>query len=440
MVETEYVFPDRRLHRCDVVQTHLMQFYRQARACPPWQMMKADSPQPTPRMTARRTSLLGAVLTALGPVSMAIYTPAMPELVEAFSTSESAIKMSLSLYFAGFAVAQLLAGPASDAFGRKAATIGFLLVYLVGSVLAAMAPDIGWILAGRLIQGIGASVGITVARAVVRDQFVGREAASIMNLIAIMLTVAPAMGPTLGGLSLAAFGWRSVFLLMLGFGLISIGSVLFFLQETGHPDRSRLRPARLLSGYAEVLSNGRFVLASLVIGGSIGALYAQSTMLPFVLINEVGLTPTQFGIGMLVQTGSYLAGSLVLRLLARRISGHRAVVAGLCFSGTGGLVMALSVAMLAPSFLSIMLPVGICTFGIAFISPHMITVGMGPFPHIAGSASAMMGFIQMSSGFLGGLAAALLGAPLLAFGTVIPFMEFAAVGSYLAYLAIERRM
>jgi DHA1 family purine ribonucleoside efflux pump-like MFS transporter/DHA1 family bicyclomycin/chloramphenicol resistance-like MFS transporter len=176
-----------------------------------------------------------------------------------------------------------------------------------------------------------------------------------------------------------------------------------------------------------------------VIGGSIGALYAQSTMLPFVLIGEVGLTPTQFGLGMLVQTGSYLAGSLVLRTVSSRISGHRAVVTGLCFSGIGGVVMALSVALLPPTFLSIMLPVGICTFGIAFISPHIITVGMAPFPHIAGSASAMMGFIQMSTGFLGGLSAAMIGTPLLAFGIVIPLMEFMAVASYLTYLALERR-
>ena len=401
--------------------------------------MKADTIRSTSVMTPRRTSLLGALLTALGPVSMAIYTPAMPELVEAFSTTESAVKMSLSLYFAGFALAQLLAGPASDAFGRKASTIGFLLIYLTGSVIAAMAPSIELILAGRLVQGIGASVGITVARAMVRDQFAGKEAAGIMNLIAIMLTVAPALGPTLGGLSLAAFGWKSVFLLMLGFGVISIASVWLFLRETTTPDRTRLRLDRLVAGYAEVLSNPRFVLASLVIGGSIGALYAQSTMLPFVLINEVGLTPTEFGLGMLVQTGSYLAGSLALRRVSRQLSGHRAVVVGLCFSATGGIAMILSAALLAPSFLSIMLPVGICTFGIAFIGPHIITLGMAPFPHIAGSASAMMGFIQMSSGFLGGLAAAALGSPLLAFGTVIPLMEFAAVGSYLAYLYVERR-
>src|SRR5690606_8385299 len=103
----------------------------------------------------------------------------------AFETTDSAIKMSLSLYFAGFAIAQLLAGPASDAFGRRVATVGFLIIYLLGSILAATAPTIDWILAGRLVQGVGASVGITVARAVVRDQFIGRDAARIMNLISI---------------------------------------------------------------------------------------------------------------------------------------------------------------------------------------------------------------------------------------------------------------
>ncbi len=272
-----------------------------------------------------------------------------------------------------------------------------------------------------------------------RDQFIGRDAARIMNLISIMLTVAPAMGPTLGGLSLAAFGWKSVFILMLGFGILSIGSVFLFLSETTTPDISRLRPSRLISGYVEVLSNSSFMLASLVIGGSIGALYAEATMLPFVLIDEVGLTPVQFGLGMLVQTGSYLIGSLVLRKVSDHISGHRAAIIGLCFSGAGGAAMALSVALLPLSFLSVMIPVGICTFGIAFVSPHIITVGMAPFPHIAGSASAMMGFVQMGCGFLGGMAAAAIGKPVLAFGTIIPAMEFLAIASYFGYLSANRR-
>ncbi|MBB3946472.1 DHA1 family purine ribonucleoside efflux pump-like MFS transporter/DHA1 family bicyclomycin/chloramphenicol resistance-like MFS transporter [Rhizobium skierniewicense] len=394
---------------------------------------------PTTPMSVRRTAVLGAMLTSLGPVSMAIYTPAMPELVRAFATSESAIKMSLTLYFGGFALAQLVSGAMSDAFGRRKATILFLLIYLAGGTLAAFAPSVEVLLAARLIQGIGASVGVTVARAVVRDQFSGHQAIGILNLIGIMLAVGPAAGPTIGGLSLLAFGWQSVFVLMLAFGLISITAIGFYLRETTVPDSSRLRPSRLFSAYGELLVSPRFLLSALVLGGTVGALYAQSTMLPFVLINDVGLSPTAFGVGMLMQSGAYFLGSIALRFMSRRIGDRRSAVAGLCLSATGGVLIFLSVQMLAPSFLSIMGPVAVATFGLALLTPHIITMGMAPFPHIAGSASAMMGFIQMSAGFTAGVAASVLGSPLTSFGTIIPLMELSAVASYVIFAIMSRR-
>ncbi|MGV8937493.1 MAG: multidrug effflux MFS transporter [Allorhizobium sp.] len=393
-----------------------------------------------PRMSERRTTIIGALLTAIGPISMAIYTPAMPELAHAFHTTDSAIKLSLSLYFGGFAVAQLLAGAMSDAFGRRKATLAFLMVYFAGSLLAAFAPTIDVLLAGRLVQGIGASVGVTVARAVVRDQFVGNEASRIMNMIGIMLAIGPAAGPTLGGLALAAFGWQALFFFMVGFGLITATAVGLFMQETTVPDRSRARPRRLASAYGALLSDARFVCASLVLAGTVGALYAQATMLPFILINKAGLTPTQFGASMVLQSGSYFVGSVCLRLVAARLGGKRSMILGLCFSFAGGAMIAVSTLLLPPSLLSIMLPVGVCTFGIAFISPYIITAGLAPFPTIAGSASALMGFIQMGAGFLGGVAAAAIGDPLLAFGTVIPVMELVAVLAYFAFMRANRKI
>ncbi|MDI7923674.1 multidrug effflux MFS transporter [Ferirhizobium litorale] len=391
------------------------------------------------RMSEHRTSLIGALLAALGPISMAMYTPAMPELVRAFGTTDPAIKMSLSLYFAGFAVAQLLSGPMSDAFGRRKASITFLSIYLAGSFVAAYAPTIEWLLAGRLVQGIGASVGITVARAIVRDQFVGDQASRIMNMIGIMLAVGPAMAPTLGGLALAAFGWQSVFFLMVGFGMLACSVSVVFLKETSVPDRRRARPGFLASAYAALARDGRFLSASLVIGGSVGALYTQSTMLPFILIDEVGLTPTQFGMGMLMQSGSYFFGSVFLRFVAPRLSGENCVRIGLLLIGAGAVMVAVSAHLIEPSFLSIMLPVAIATMGIAFVTPHMTTAGLFPFPHIAGSASALMGFIQMGSGFGGGVVAALVGHPLLAFGTVIPTMGLVSILGYVWYMQCSRR-
>jgi len=391
------------------------------------------------RMSERRTTFLGALLTTLGPISMAIYTPAMPELVRAFGTTDAAIKLSLSMFFAGFALAQLVVGPLADALGRKRATLIFLTIYLAGSLLATLAPSVEFILAARLVQGIGASVGVVVGRAIVRDLYTGPDAARILNTIGIFLAVGPAMGPTLGGLTLAAFGWHAVFLLMVAFGLITMAVTTFLLRETIVPDLGRIRPAQLLKNYLEVAGHPRFVAASLVLSGTIGALYAQSTMLPFVLINEVGLTPTQFGMGMLMQSGAYLTGSLTLKVVSRHISGLTASRIGITLCGTGAVIMALSVALVPPFFLSIMGPVAICTFGLAFLSPHVVTTSMAPFPHIAGSASALTGFLQMSAGFTGGVAAASIGDPLTAFGIIIPAMELSAVAGFLWLRHLEKR-
>ncbi|WP_246701856.1 multidrug effflux MFS transporter [Rhizobium terricola] len=391
------------------------------------------------RMSERRTSLIGALLTTIGPVSMAVYTPAMPQLVKAFETTDSAIKLSLSIYFGGFAVAQLLAGPVSDAFGRRKATLVFLTIYILGSLIAAFAPTVDFLLAGRLIQGIGASVGVTVSRAIVRDQFNGAEAARILNMIGIMLAVGPAAGPTLGGLALALSGWQAIFFLMVVFGIGTSLTISLLMAETTTPDRALIRPDRLARAYATLISDPRVLFSALVLGGCIGALYAQSTMLPFVLINHVGLTPSQFGFGMLMQSGFFFSGSVALRLLARRLGERGALLVGLLLVGIGGAAIALSVEFVEPSFLSIMGPVAVCSFGIAFVSPYITTAGLAPHPEIAGSAAALIGFIQMASGFLGGVAAAMIGDPLTAFGTVIPAMEFLSITAYLAFLWARRR-
>ncbi|QLF68683.1 multidrug effflux MFS transporter [Peteryoungia desertarenae] len=389
-------------------------------------------------MSERRTAFIGALLTTLGPISMAIYTPAMPQLVEAFGTTESAIKMSLSLFFAGFAVAQLAAGPLSDGIGRRNATLGFLLIYLFGSVVASLATTVEWLLAGRLIQGVGASVGVTVSRAIVRDQFTGPEAARILNLIGIMLAIGPAAGPTLGGLALVTAGWQAVFLLMVGFGLLSAVAVLLFLKETTKPDPALMKPKALAIAYSMLATDPRVLLPAFVLAGCVGALYAQATMLPFILIDRVGLTPPEFGIGMLMQSGFFFSGSLALRLLANRLGETGALRLGLWLAGGGGVIIAISTRLIEPTFLSIMGPVAVCSFGIAFVIPYITTAGLQPYPQIAGSAAALIGFIQMASGFLGGLSASVIGDPLAAFGTVIPIMEVSAVIAYLLHRKVAR--
>lgn len=389
------------------------------------------------RMSERRTSAIGAMLVSLGPISMSLYSPAMPTLVQAFATKDALIKLSLTLYFAGFAVTQLFCGPLSDAFGRRRITVIFMLLYLAGSIAALTAPSVHWLLAARVLQGIGASVGVATSRAIVRDQFTGEASARIMNTIGIMLAVTPAVAPTLGGLLLAVSNWHAIFVVMVLFGLGVVAVTLGCMRETNIPDPGLIRPHALLASYRRIFGNPRFLGTSLALGGSVGALYTLATILPFVLIDRAGLTPTEFGLGMLAQTGMYFSGSVLMRMLIRRFSAFRLVVMpGLFCVGIGAVGMIASIALLPVSYLSIMVPVGFYAFGIAFIMPAMSTAALSHFPDIAGAAAAALGFIQMGMGLAGGLVCAAIGEPVLATQIVIPGLAAIAIAAYLYYRSL----
>jgi DHA1 family bicyclomycin/chloramphenicol resistance-like MFS transporter len=388
---------------------------------------------PAPVMSERRVSIIGAMMVAVGPVSMALFTPAMPEIVHAFGTTESAVKLTLSLYFAGFAFAQLVCGPLSDGFGRKPVTVVFMAIFLAASVMALLAPNIHMLIAARFLQGVGAAVGVSVSRALVRDLFTHDRSARILNLMGIILAVGPAVAPTLGGLTMELFGWHAIFLVMVAIGLAVMATATLAMRETIARDIGRIRPLALARSYASLLSSRYFMYSSLVVAGTSGAIYAQATVLPFVMMNRVGLTPTQFGMGMLMQTMSYLAGSLIVRRLMPRFGAFALVPCGLVFVGIGATATAVLLRTIEPTFLSVMGPVGLYAFGIAFAMPAMMTAAMAPFPRTAGAASALMGFMQMGAGLAGGLACALIGDPSIGMATVVPILGATAILSWLLW-------
>ncbi|KIN71110.1 multidrug effflux MFS transporter [Sulfitobacter guttiformis] len=385
-----------------------------------------------PLMTERRVSMIGAMLVAIGPVSMALYTPAMTELVRAFGSTESVIKLTLTLYFGGFAFAQLIAGPLSDALGRRPVTIAFLALYCAASILAIFAQTVEVLILARFVQGIGASVGVAISRALVRDLFTDERSSRIMNLIGIILALGPALAPTLGSLLLLFFGWRSLFILMALIGMGSIAVIYFYLKETVVRDVSRLNLRALGRSYRMLLGNRQFLTAAGVIGGALGAIYAQATFLPFILIDTVGLSPQQFGVAMLAQSGSFLAASLVVRSLMNRFNALRLVPAGLALILLGSLGI-LTLLVSQPTFFSVMLPVAIYSCGIAFVMPAMSTAALAPFGREAGAAAAMLGFIQMGSGLLVGTLGALMGDAVLAMALLIPLMGAGACISFILY-------
>lgn len=395
-------------------------------------MTPVDVNATLPRMSVRRVSLLGALFIAIGPFAMALYTPAMAEVVTAYGTTNSLVKMTLTLYFAGFAAAQLVAGPLSDGLGRRPIIIAFMAIFLVGSVLALIAPNVETLMIARFIQGVGASAGVAISRALVRDLFQGDDSSRIMNLMGIILATAPAVAPTLGGVLVIHAGWRSVFVAMFIFGIVVIAAAVWGLKETVIPDRSRLNMRSLGRSYVTLATNGHFMAASMTIAGAVGAIYALATMLPFILMQQLGLSPAQFGLGMLMQSGSFFLGSLAFRALTRQRSAYQMVPPGLVFIAIGS-VLAATLLFGAPSFLRVMGPVMIYAFGIAFVMPAMTTAAMAPFPKIAGAAASLMGFMQMGAGLLVGSLAALFDDPTRAFAILLPMMGAVACAAYMTY-------
>jgi DHA1 family bicyclomycin/chloramphenicol resistance-like MFS transporter len=387
-----------------------------------------------PVMSELRTATLGAMIVALGSISMALYTPALPALVEAFQTNPAAIKLTLTVYLMGFAFAILFCGPLSDAFGRRPVAIGFLVIYLMGSMVALVAPSVMWLTLGRIFQGIGAASGVTISRAIVRDQFSGQRSARIMNLIGLMLAAGPAVSPTIGSLILGGFGWHAIFAGMAGYGLLTLAAIATACTETNAaPDKDKARPLAIVRNYRILLTNRNFMVGSTLLGLTVGGVYTLTVILPFVLIEVVKLTPTQFGVAMIAQTGSYVLGTILTGRLLRRIDGSSLIPTGLSLVAVAGIGLALLPRFMPPTFFTTMLPVGLWAFGCALIIPVATTRALADFGHIAGAAAALTGFMQIGGGLLGSAIAALLFKDALsALMTVLPVMAGSAVVIYLA--------
>jgi DHA1 family bicyclomycin/chloramphenicol resistance-like MFS transporter len=389
-----------------------------------------------------RTALLGALIVALGPISLALYTPAMPTLVEAFATDPATIKLTITLYFLGFAFAQLVCGPLSDAYGRKPVALAFFSIYLVGSVIAVFAPSVTWLLAARALQGIGAAAGVATSRAVVRDQYTGQASARIMNLIGLIFAIGPAVSPSIGALLLRTLGWHSIFVLMVVYGLVVVVTTIFAISETNpNINAAAARPANILRSYVALARDRTFMRFSFIMSCAFGGLYTLPALLPFVLIGMVGLTPTQYGLATLIQTASYAAGNLVTMQLLRRYEAVRLVPFGIAIIVAAAIIMAIILRLLPPSLATVIGPTALWAFGSAWIVPGATTGALANAGGRAGAASAFMGFLQIGGGLAGTLIAAVLFAD--AFQALINVMPFLAIVGALGYAflggGIQRR-
>lgn len=360
-------------------------------------------------MSARRTAIIGGLMVATGPLSLMLYAPALPTIVADLGTTDAGGKLTLTVYFAAFALGQLICGPLSDRFGRRSVGIGFFAIYVLGSLLGALAPTLELLFLGRFIQGFGVSAGVALSRAMVRDQFTGAEAIRILTLVNLILTVTPAVAPTLGSFILLFGSWHHMFVVMAGFGLAILALLGTNARET-LPVEARIpfRPGIIIGNYRRLLGAPDFVIPALLLGLSFSGFHGFTALLPFILIGDLGFTPFQFAMAMLAQTAAFISGNLLAGVLAARFGGDRLIVMSLMLMGLSGLGFAVLPQLFPFSVVALMAPVAVWMIALAFIGPSATAAAMAGFGAMAGAAGALTGFFQVGGGFAGSLAASTL--------------------------------
>jgi DHA1 family bicyclomycin/chloramphenicol resistance-like MFS transporter len=383
-------------------------------------------------------ALLIAGLAALPPLSIDMGLPAMNAMGVALAAPASLTGLTLSLYMAGFALAQLAFGPLSDRLGRRAPLIGACALYTAAGLFCALAGGIGTLLVWRFLQGAGAGGATVLAFAIVRDSFEGAEARAKMGVIGAVMTIAPMVAPSLGALVLRIGDWRAIFAALCLAGLALTGLVAFGLAESiPARDAAALSPRRLARSYARALTHRSALGHSLLGALSFGCLFAFVSGSPFVFIGVLGLSPTWFGLLFATTSLGIMAGSLLCaRLSAKGVDAHRLLAAAVIAQALCALAL-LTLALLGLFVVADALPLLVlANVAMGVVMPLSIHGAMEPFPDMAGVASAVRGCAQM---LVGALSSALVAALFTGTATALPLcMSLFSCASAAAWLAMVR--
>ena len=374
-----------------------------------------------------------AALSALGQFASNIYLPALPAVAWSLETDLPTAQATYGIFLAVFAVSQLAYGPLSDRFGRRPVLLWGLGIYLIGSMLCAVAPSIELLLIARAIQALGAGAGVVIARAVVRDSFDGAELARVLALITILFALVPGLTPLLGGITQDTLGWRAVFGVTLGLGLVVGVAALTSLPETNRSPSPQLNWRSVAADYAAVTGNRRYLGFALASACAIAAMSAFFGGSPAVFIGQLGVSPTEYGLYPPIAVSGFVIGGLIVRRTAGKLSPTRLAMIGLALMGAGATIA------LALPLLGLVhkhgFNLGIVTTvtGLGVLMPTAVAAALSEFPTRAGSASAFLGFSQMA---FGAIATLIVGAlqpalPLLAYPCVMAASAVAGAGALL---------
>ena len=355
------------------------------------------SPRDRRRAETLPAAALLVALSAIAPLTVDMFLPSLPTMADEFAASESTLQLAVTLFIISFAGSQLVYGPASDRIGRRPALLAGLTLFVAGSLLALSAQSVEVLLAGRVVQGLGGGAGPAIAQAIVLDVYGRQRAARVLSYMAIALPLAPAIAPIFGGFLHEAFGWHSVFVT-----LAAIGVFLALAYGLGIPEtRPRREPGTsglggLLRDYRTIFSSRTYLAYAAVMGLMFGGQLVFISSSSFVLQEEFGLSAQWFGFSFGLVALGIMAGATLSSRLVVRLPSHRIVLLGTALAAAASaLMLAWVVAAEASGVWSVLVPMFVTAVGLGLTRPAAMAGALVPFPHIAGLASALLGFSQM---------------------------------------------
>lgn len=380
-----------------------------------------------------RNAIILGLLSAIGPFAIDMYLPALPSIGKDLAAENSVVQLSLLFFFIPFAVFQLLYGPLSDMWGRKAPLYLGIGLFAVASVGAATASDIETLIVFRFLQGIGGAAGMVVPRAIVRDMHTGVQAARLMSLLMLVFSISPILAPLTGSAVIAFYGWRGVFwavTIAAIIGLVLLSTQLSETRTKAHRSESGLRSA--MAAYRLLLGDRNFLTLTFIGGLGISGFLVYLANSPFVLIDHYGLTPTEYSFAFSINAVSFFAVSQMTGWLGERFGLVRVMrVAVSAFAFTmAALVVVMSLGLDQLPVMAAFLFVGYGFLGL--VIPTTAVLALEDHGEIAGTASALMGTLQFVTA-----AVAMVIAGLFFNGTALPMAAGIALCAVAAFLLTQ---
>lgn len=347
--------------------------------------------------------LLLALLTSLGPLSIDMYLPALPQMADDLGVSTQMISNTLPAYFLGLALGQLIYGPVSDRIGRKKPLYFGLSLYVIASVMCYFAQDEWSLIAARILQALGGCVGVVIARATIRDRLDVQASAQAFSSMMIVMGIAPILAPTIGAWILQFFSWHAVFGFLAFMGVLCLVCVHYFFQEslpTGR--RLQLSFKQVLQLYATIFQDKRFLYPMLIGCFSGGILFCYISASAAILMEDFAMSQQHFAYAFGFNALGIMLLSTFNNMLVSKTTVYMRLKLGLSIQAFGVLVLLIS-ALFMHNLAWVMFGMFCAVSGIGFTGPNAMALAMSHQATRAGTASAIMGSMQFACGLLGGV-------------------------------------